>query len=299
MKPIRMTPRRWFWTLFLGVAGVMLLNQRFAGASRDGGSARGGPGWVQTSLATILMPVEAPLRWGQEKFERMGSDLAGGDVPTLERLRQLEAENRLLEQQRNYYQWVVQRDEEQFRELNRLRSFRTLFDQKMVSANVREFGTGPGETVIIDRGRDDGIREGDLVMSQLSVVGRVVAVSARVSTVRLITDPHPSMQVIAQLVRQTPTVRQTLVELCQVRGMGNGMLRCDSISAAGGTIPPEHGDILLVADNDWPLAKGTELGRVVEVSRLDRQNLRYDLKIMPMANLSKASKVDVVIDAKR
>jgi rod shape-determining protein MreC len=300
-----MTPRRWFWALVLSTALVLVVNQKFLIPVdyRNGGGG-GGPvaalhGWVRDNLVgTLLMPAAATLRWGQQKFERLGVSLRGGpegpgELGSVDAQR-LRDENMLLKNQTIWLSGRVDALEGALRELHQLENFPSLMEQKLVRANVRGFGSGQaGQTVTLDRGTADGLRPGAIVIAQLAPIGRVISAGTRVSTVRLLTDQDRSMRVTARILRPGASGFTPIATGCQVRGAGDGMLRCDSIDATQG-IPPDKGDIVQLEDNDWALLRGATIGEVLQVSRLENQHLRYDLLIRPAVAIGDDTVVWVV-----
>ena len=307
-----MSPRRWFWAFILAFALALLINEKFLTPAPPPPSATGAgrglhdePGfpaqihaWFRDNVAgTLLLPVAAPLRWVQERFERLGSGLRGetpGESANGDEIIRLREENLRLH---NLTYWLMGQVEARDNALKDLRQFSIFTNPaklKLVRTNVVAFGTGQaGQTVTLDRGTIDGIRPGAVVLAQNSPIGRVISAGSRVSTVRLLTDPDRHMWVMARLGRHSGPNITPIAEECQVRGTGDGLLRCDSIDATRG-LPPEKGDIVQLEDNSWDVVRGAKLGEVTEVTRLENQQLRWNLLIKPAVNIGENAVVWVI-----
>lgn len=315
MRPPAMSPRRWFWAFILAMVLALLINEKFLNspppAPTTASAARHDePGipaqihaWFRDNVAgTLLLPAAAPLRWVQERFERIGAGVRGetysggpeangGGSDEIARLRE---ENLRLH---NLTYWLMGQVEARDNALKDLRQFSIFTNPaklRLVRTNIVGFGTGQAnQTITLDRGTSDGIHPGAVVLAQNSPVGRVISAGARVSTVRLLTDPDRHMRVMARLGRPSGPNITPIASECQIRGTGDGMLICDSIDATRG-LPPEKGDIVQLEDNSWDVVRGAKLGEVSEVSRLENQQLRWYLLIRPAVNIGENTVVWVI-----
>ncbi len=111
-----------------------------------------------------------------------------------------------------------------------------------------------GETVVLDAGSADGVREGQTVASGRGLVGRTVRVGPQTTTVVLLSDPGFSAG-----VRLSRAPRSLGV----VSGAGEGRLRLRLVELAGAE-PLQVGDPLVTAGSE-AFVPGLPVGVVVRV----------------------------------
>lgn len=103
--------------------------------------------------------------------------------------------------------------------LERLLGLKRSLAYSSVSANV--IGRDPSgwsSSMIIDRGKEDGIKQGMPVVSALGVVGKIAEVSDQDSKVVLLTDPQFSVAALVQNSREIGLVTGSLQgEICRMR----------------------------------------------------------------------------------
>ncbi|MDO8880010.1 MAG: rod shape-determining protein MreC [Coriobacteriia bacterium] len=114
--------------------------------------------------------------------------------------------------------------------------------------------------VVIDRGSEDGVEPGMPIIAAQGLVGQVAEVSARSSTVRLITDQQSGVAAMIQSTRA----------LGVMRGSVGGALSLDFVDRA--TLPQE-GDVVLTSGLGGVYPKGIVVGDVVSVD--DRRGELY------------------------
>jgi rod shape-determining protein MreC len=123
-------------------------------------------------------------------------------------------------------------------------------------------GREPGpfvEAIIVNRGSQDGIEPGMVVIGAAGLVGKVVKVSAGTARVLLITDP--SSAVAARIQRSDAREVTGLVV-----GQGQGRLVMRYIAQGE---PVQIGDQVVTSGLGETFPKGLAIGRVVQVRRLD------------------------------
>lgn len=103
--------------------------------------------------------------------------------------------------------------------LERLLTFkRSLVYSSVTAGVIGRDPSGWSSSMIIDRGRDDGIRQGMPVINALGVVGKVSEVSEESSKVVLLTDPQFSVAALVQGSREIGLVTGSLQgEICRMR----------------------------------------------------------------------------------
>ncbi len=138
-------------------------------------------------------------------------------------------------------------------------------------------------TIVIDRGSDHGVLKGMPVVAGGGLVGRVIEVSARQSTVLMLTDPAASVG-----VQFAPS---NAVGVASGQGQGNPLsvtLVDPSASVAVGTVAVTSG----LEGSPYP--RGVPVGQVASsVAEVGVQSHLVSLR--PVVDLSRLSYVDVLI----
>lgn len=150
-----------------------------------------------------------------------------------------------------------------------------------VAANV--VGRDPdswNSSIIIDRGREDGVDEGMPVVSALGVVGKVSEAGPGQSKVVLLTDPSFSVAALVKRSREIGLVSGTLKGLSQMR-----YLSADADVKAG--------DIIITSKLSTSFPEGLLIGEVVE-AHTDDNSLTLHCLISPATALSQLEEVLVV-----
>lgn len=135
-------------------------------------------------------------------------------------------------------------------------------------------------TVVIDKGADDGVREGMPVVVAEGVVGRTIRVAPQQSRVLLITDASSA---IASLVQKNRTRG-----IC--RGQGANLtldfaLRLEDIA---------EGDLIVTSGTGGIFPKGLTVGHVENVSPVE-YGLFQPVKVKPTVDFSKLEEVLVLL----
>ena len=96
------------------------------------------------------------------------------------------------------------------------------FKRKLVYSSVvaNVVGRDPSywnSTMIIDRGQEDGIRQGMPVVNAAGVIGKIAEAGHNMSKVILLTDPQFSVAALVQGPRESGLVSGTLTGVCRMR----------------------------------------------------------------------------------
>jgi len=192
---------------------------------------------------------------------------------------QLKAENEQLRMQ-------LQQQDEAIREAARLRAFLGVTEWgigKTVAARV--IGRDPSrylQTVTIDKGRADGVRPNDSVITPDGVVGRVLSVATRSAVVQLVTDAQSE---VAAMLRESRI--QALF-----KGTGGRDLELDYIEDDDGI---EVGAEIVTSGLDQIHPKGLPLA---VISSLGEQGEHFrHMMARPRVDMSRLEDVLVVIEA--
>lgn len=130
---------------------------------------------------------------------------ATGRIDAVANIRDLRAENmRLSEENRRLQQWydTALRLEAENRSLKSLMNFKIEPDYSFITTRVvADPGGSFIKSVLIPVGRNDGVREGQAVMGEKGLVGRVVETGKNASRVLLVTDLNARVPVLVEATR--------------------------------------------------------------------------------------------------
>ena len=179
----------------------------------------GSPGAMRGWLLDALVPAEKLVDSGTQGVRGVWTGYLWL-VGVRDQNHKLEAENNRLRLQ-------ILQQEEEIREARRLRSLLGLSESgigKTLAARV--IGRDPtrqSQTLTLDRGKSDGVKVDDSVITPLGVVGRVIGVGRGSAVVQLITDSQSSV---------AATLRESRVQAL-FRGNGGQELDLDYVSDDG------------------------------------------------------------------
>lgn len=166
--------------------------------------------------------------------------------------------------------------------LSELLSFKRNSAFSLIAARVIARGLANWESsLVIDKGLADGIREGQLVVTNLGLVGRICDVSKSVSRIMLLTDPNFNIAGILERSRESGVVSGTLLGKCIMR-----YLAVDSKVLKG--------DIVLTLGLVENYPKGIIIGEVASFSA-EENGVSASAIIKPKVRLSNLEEVLVVI----
>ncbi len=136
-------------------------------------------------------------------------------------------------------------------------------------------------SVIIDKGKYNGIKRGMAVINTQGLVGRVVESAENISKVLLVNDPSQGISSIVQRSRQ--------------EGLVNGSLGSNLIMRY---LPDDAqiavGDIIITSELSQVYPKGLLVGRVINIGKEFSGLSRYAV-VKPSADLSSIEEVSVII----
>ncbi|MGE4543727.1 MAG: rod shape-determining protein MreC [Pedobacter sp.] len=166
--------------------------------------------------------------------------------------------------------------------LSALLALREQLDMPTLPARViAEDATSLFQTVIIDRGLEDGLHEGLPVMVPEGVVGRIIRCSGRQSRVLLATDASSAMAVLVQ--------RSRARGICRGRGQS---LTLDFALTKEDIVT---GDRIITSGNGGIFPKGLAVGTVslIQTNELD---LFQSVVVSPAVNFSRLEEVLVLLE---
>ena len=166
--------------------------------------------------------------------------------------------------------------------LQRIAEMRSDYEIPMLPSEVVGFDVGPAfRSVLMDRGRSDGVKPGQPVITFDGAVGLVTATSDGSSRTMLLLDPQSSVDAIVQRSR----VRGL------VMGQGTGTLEFEFATRASDVQP---GDVIITSGLGGVYPKGLRLGSVDTVEE-ERGQLQRSATLRPAVDLSRLEQVFVLL----
>jgi rod shape-determining protein MreC len=168
------------------------------------------------------------------------------------------------------------------RRLRSLIRFQQDIDQKMLPAEVVGKDPSPWfKSVIIDKGRADGVVKGLPVVIPEGIAGQVVAVSAHHAKVLLIIDANNAVDALVQRSRARGIVTGAADNRCIFKYVS----RQDDV---------QEGDMLIASGLDGVYPKGLAIGRVAAVDR-PTAGIFQDVTVTPVVDFQTLEEVLVVM----
>jgi rod shape-determining protein MreC len=257
---------------FLFIVALALLVARDSAPVRDASRA----------LTTALVPLERALAGIGGAASSFGETVGEIQQLRLDNARQRDEIDRLtLDNVRLREQAIAAQQAAKLQTAARATGFETLS-----APVIARDPSGVMQTVMLGAGTDDGVRIGNVVVSEQGVVGRVSEVGPTYSKVLLVTDPASSVSAIVQGSRATGIVRgqygDTLVMewILQTEQVAIG----DVVITAG-----------LAVGNDlrslYP--KGLVIGKVVALDRAENAAYKRAI-VLPAVDLRRLEQVLVI-----
>ncbi len=168
------------------------------------------------------------------------------------------------------------------RRLRSLIRFQQDINQKMLPAEVVGKDPSPWfKSVIIDKGRADGVVKGLPVVIPAGIAGQVVAVSSHHAKVLLIIDANNAVDALVQRSRARGIVTGAADNRCIFKYV----LRQDDV---------KEGDILIASGLDGVYPKGLAIGRVAAVDR-PPAGIFQEVTVKPVVDFQTLEEVLVVM----
>ncbi len=241
-------------------------------------------GVLRPFIGIIMDPFITAQRWLSERF------MALYDFFTLPRdVTELLQRNAQLENEVSHLQSQVIQLQEQLREVEILYSLLDFArsrpqDQYIAAAIIGKDPSPFLHYVIIDHGSDDGVQHGMPVVTQQGLVGRVDAVTASASRIRLITDPESIVNV--RLQNQN--------EDAQIEGSITGDITLGMVSQ---NISLNPGDILLTSGLGGNYPTDILVGQLVNIEKTENE-LFQTASVQPVIDFSVLRAVLVITNFK-
>ncbi len=255
-------PGGWIISVVLIVLAVLLITLC---VRSDGGGAFAA---VRSGVQTVTKPMENALSFISGPFRAVGSAGSAASSMSGEDAADLKEENEQLRTLVGELEEYRQQD----KRLTSLLSLRDAYNLSTLPVNITGITSGWEQTATIDKGRDDGVREGQGVMSSCGLFGQVESAQAHTATVRLVTDAQSSVSARVQSSRATGILRGSYD--------GTLVLEYVSIDTTVGA-----GDVIVTSGDGGAYPGGIILGRVRTVEQ-DSSKLYYRLTVAPIYDIA-------------
>ncbi len=255
-------PGGWIISVVLIVLSVLLVTLC---VRSDGGGAFAA---VRDGVQTVTKPMESALSFISGPFRAVGASSSDGSNMSEEDAATLKEENEQLRTLVGELEEYRQQD----KRLTNLLSLRDAYNLSTLPVNITGITSGWEQTATIDKGKEDGVREGQGVMSSCGLFGQVETAQAHTATVRLITDAQSSVSARVQSSRATGIMRGSYD--------GTLVLEYVSIDTTVGA-----GDVIVTSGDGGAYPGGIILGRVRTVDQ-DSSKLYYRLTVAPIYSIA-------------
>lgn len=166
--------------------------------------------------------------------------------------------------------------------LQQLLQFRNMSDQPVIAAQViGRDPTGWFQSVIIDKGKNSGIKLNMPVVNAEGVVGKLVSVSDNYSKVLLIIDQNSSVDCIIQRSRDDGILK----------GLSSGVCKLDYVLKSSDV---HVGDVVVTSGLGGIFPKGIPVGEVTDVEDPPGE-LFKDVRIRPAVDFSKLEELLIIL----
>jgi rod shape-determining protein MreC len=170
--------------------------------------------------------------------------------------------------------------------LRNLLNFEKTITDRVLSAEV--IGKDPSpwfKTVLIDKGKNDGVETGMAVVVPKGIAGQVTDVSANYSKVLLIIDHNSAVDALAQNDRARGIIKGGMAGQCLFKYV----LRKHDI---------EIGDIVISSGLDGVFPKGLAIGYVSAVFK-PKSGIFQEVTVTPYVDFEKLEEVLIVLNPKK
>ncbi|SDJ66073.1 rod shape-determining protein MreC [Microbulbifer yueqingensis] len=230
--------------------------------------------WLQPVRDRVASFV-APLYWLTDAPGRVG-EWAGEQLRTREEIEEENSRLRrqvLLLEQRSQLLASVKAENTQLKEL--MNSAETV-DERVLVAQIIGVSPDPLEHVlVIDKGRNHGIRLGTPIMDASGLLGQVIETGPSASRVLLITDPSHALPV------------QVLRNSVRAVAEGTGDLYRLKLRHVANTSDVREGDLLLSSGLGGRFPAGYPVGEIMSVER-DPGKAFADVEVQPRGRMNRS-----------
>jgi len=170
--------------------------------------------------------------------------------------------------------------------LRSLLDFQKTITDKVIAAEV--IGKDPSpwfKTIMINKGKDDGVKKGAAVVIPEGIVGQVTEVSAHNSKVLLIIDPNSAVDALVQRSRARGIIKGGFSDQCVFKYV----LRKKGIAV---------GDTVVSSGLDGVFLKGLPVGQVSGVVK-PNSGIFQEVTVIPYVDFEKLEEVLIVLNPEK
>ena len=169
--------------------------------------------------------------------------------------------------------------------LRNLLNFQKAPTHRVVAAEViSKDPSGWFKTVIIDKGRSDGLQKGLPVVLPTGIAGQVIEVSGLYAKVMLIIDRNSAVDALVQRSRARGIIKGASADQCRFEFV----LRKHDV---------QIGDTVIASGLDGVYPKGLRIGRVSDLSERS-SDIFYEITVTPFVDFEKLEEVLVILRPK-
>lgn len=166
--------------------------------------------------------------------------------------------------------------------LRDLLNFQKAPTNKVVAAEV--IGKDPSgwfKTIIIDKGKSDGLQKGLPVVLPTGIVGQVIEAAAHYSKVMLVIDRNSAVDALVQRSRARGIIKGESADQCRFEFV----LRKHDV---------QIDDSVIASGLDGVYPKGLRIGRVADISQRN-SDIFYEITVAPFVDYEKLEEVLVIL----
>ena len=166
--------------------------------------------------------------------------------------------------------------------LRDLLNFQKAPTNKVVAAEV--IGKDPSgwfKTVIIDKGKSDGLQKGLPVVLPTGIVGQVIEAAGHYSKVMLVIDRNSAVDALVQRSRARGIIKGESADQCRFEFV----LRKHDV---------QIDDTVIASGLDGVYPKGLRIGRVADISQRN-SDIFYEITVAPFVDYEKLEEVLVIL----
>jgi len=141
------------------------------------------------------------------------------------------------------------------------------------------------KTVIIDKGRSDGLQKGLPVVLPTGIAGQVIEVSGHYAKVMLIIDRNSAVDALVQRSRARGIIKGASADECRFEYV----LRKHDV---------QMGDTVIASGLDGVYPKGLRIGRISELNERS-SDIFYEITVTPFVDYEKLEEVLVILHPKQ
>jgi rod shape-determining protein MreC len=170
--------------------------------------------------------------------------------------------------------------------LKKILALKEEIDSPSIIANIVGIDITPFiSSVVVDKGKAQGILPGMPVVSGAGLVGHVYEVTNNFSKILLLSDINSSVGAFIQ-DRRIPGI---------LKGMGNGLCMLDYVNKDNII---ELNEVVVTSGTDWLYPKGIIIGKIIEKKDSLTRESFLDIIVKPEVDLKKMEEVMIILKPK-